>query len=265
MCIAPDFESGLGHFDPRRSGHDHFTQATERTGNRHYGRLERHWARHGSGCGSGRCEARSRLAQRTSIYGRLDEVTLDDNRRVFDVNFWGVVHGSLTALHHLRQTGGAIINVGSEVSEAVIPLQGIYSASKHAVKGFTDALRVEVEDVDKGNVVITLIQPTAVNTPYPQHAKNYLAQEPKLPEPQIDPEEVAEAILHAARYPTRDKKVGGMAVLNTITSKLMPGLGDKLAAKKVDQQLAGPPLRDKEGALYQPSEDGRVRGSRAAE
>jgi short-subunit dehydrogenase len=74
--------------------------------------------------------------------------TDEDNRRLFDTNFWGVVYGSLVALPHLKRNGGALINVGSEVSEAVVPLQGMYSASKHAVKGFTDALRMEL-DYDK--------------------------------------------------------------------------------------------------------------------
>src|SRR6188472_3902570 len=108
-----------------------------------------------------------------SIYGRLHEVSEADNRRLFDTNFWGVVNGSLVALPLLRREGGALINVGSEVSDAVVPLQGMYSASKHAVKGFTDALRVEVEGIDKAPVSITLIQPTAVDTPFPQRARNY--------------------------------------------------------------------------------------------
>lgn len=199
-----------------------------------------------------------------SIYGRLDEVNLDDQRRLFDVNFWGVVHGSLTALRYLSRGGGALINVGSEVSEAVAPLQGTYAASKHAVKGFTDALRVEIEDVDKAPISIALIQPTAVDTPYPEHAKNYLDREPKLPNPQIDPERVANAILDAATHHTRDKKVGFMATMNTLAANLMPGIADKLSARKVDQQQQhSPPMRDPNGALYQPSEDGRIHGARA--
>lgn len=81
----------------------------------------------------------------TSIYGRLHQISEADSRRLFDINFWGVVNGSLVALPYLMRQGGALINIGSEVSDAVVPLQGMYSASKHAVKGFTDALRVEVE------------------------------------------------------------------------------------------------------------------------
>ena len=57
-----------------------------------------------------------------SIYGRIPEASDEDNRRLFDTNFWGVVHGSLTALPHLKKDGGALINVGSEVSDAVVPL-----------------------------------------------------------------------------------------------------------------------------------------------
>lgn len=74
-----------------------------------------------------------------AIYGKLWVASEEDNRRLFDTNFWGVVNGSLAALPHLRSHGGALINVGSEVSDAFVPLQGMYTASKHAVKGFTDA------------------------------------------------------------------------------------------------------------------------------
>jgi short-subunit dehydrogenase len=195
-----------------------------------------------------------------SIYGRLHEVSDEDNRRLFDVNFWGVVYGSLVALPHLVQQGGALINVGSEVSEAVVPLQGMYAASKHAVKGFTDALRVEVEEVDEAPVSITLIQPTAVDTPFPEHAKNYMDKEPKLPTPMIDPEKVAEAILKAAVKPERAIKVGAMAKMNTMTAKLAPGLGDKMSAMQADRQQRDEAPKDPEGTLYKPGEAGRTHG-----
>lgn len=195
-----------------------------------------------------------------SIYGRLDEVSDEDNRRLFDTNFWGVVYGSLAALPHLKREGGALINVGSEVSEAVVPLQGMYSASKHAVKGFTDALRVEIEEVDKAPVSITLIQPTAVDTPYPEHARNYMAEEPKLPTPMIEPQKVADAILGAATKPERAVKVGAMSKLNTTISKVAPSLGDKMAAKQVDRQQRDERPRDPQGTLYKAGETGRVRG-----
>ncbi|HYN89482.1 MAG TPA: SDR family oxidoreductase, partial [Ardenticatenaceae bacterium] len=195
-----------------------------------------------------------------TIYGRLEEVGEQDSRRLFDTNFWGVVNGSLAALPHLRAGGGALINVGSEVSEAIIPLQGMYSASKHAVKGFTDALRLEL-DVDKAPVSVTLIQPTATDTPFPQNAKNYMDREPKLPTPQLDPQEVADTILKAATESTREARVGAMSKLNTTVAKLAPRLGDKMAAMQLNRQQYDEPPRNPDGALYVASESGRIYGS----
>ena len=195
-----------------------------------------------------------------SIYGRLDEVTEDDSRRLFDINFWGVVNGSLIALPYLKEHGGSLINIGSEVSDAVVPLLGMYSASKHAVKGFTDTLRVEIDEVDKAPVSITLIQPTAVDTPFPQHARNYMDREPKLPTPMIEPEQVAEAILKAATEGGRDVKVGAMSVMNTTIAKVAPKLGDKLSAKQVDRQQGDAQPRHPEGTLYEPGRAGVAHG-----
>ena len=195
-----------------------------------------------------------------AIYGRLDEVSDADHRRLFDVNFWGVVNGSLIALPYLRDAGGVLINVGSEVSDAVIPLQGMYSASKHAVKGFTDALRIEVENLEEAPVLVTLIQPTAVNTPYPQHARNYMDHEPRLPSPMIDPQTVADAILDAATNGGRDVKVGALAKVNTSLFKFLPKLGDQVATMQSHrQQLDQAPVRPA-GTLYQPGREGRIYG-----
>ncbi|GAA4328067.1 SDR family oxidoreductase [Pigmentiphaga soli] len=195
-----------------------------------------------------------------SVYGRLDEVSDEDSQRVFQTNFWGVVYGSLVAVPHLKAAGGgALINVGSEASDAAVPLQGMYSASKHAVKGFTHALRIEL-DADKAPVSVTLIQPTAVDTPFPEHAGNYLSQEPKLPTPMIDPDKVAAAILDAATESARDVRVGAMSVINTTTAKVLPALGEAMAKMQIGRQQRAEPPHSREGSLYRAGESGRVRG-----
>ncbi|HEU4686550.1 MAG TPA: SDR family NAD(P)-dependent oxidoreductase [Nitrospira sp.] len=104
-----------------------------------------------------------------SVYGRVIDVSLNDQRRLFDTNFWGVVIGSRLAVEHLRKDGGALINIGSTLSDRAVPLQGVYSASKHAVKAYTDALRMEVEH-DGLSVAVTLIKPYSIDTPYAEHA-----------------------------------------------------------------------------------------------
>jgi short-subunit dehydrogenase len=91
--------------------------------------------------------------------------------------------------------GGAIINVGSELSDRSVPLQGMYSASKHAVKAFTDSLRMELEK-EGAPISVTLIKPAAIDTMFAVHAKNYMDKEPALPPPIYAPEIVAKAILY---------------------------------------------------------------------
>jgi short-subunit dehydrogenase len=199
----------------------------------------------------------------TSIYGKLEEVSDEDHRRLFDINFWGIVYGSMVALPYLKNHGGALINLGSEVSEAVIPFQGMYSATKHAIKGFTDALRDELQ-MENSPVSVTLIQPTAVNTPFPENARNYTDQEATLPSPQIDPQQVADAILSAAVKPARDMTVGMMAKVNTTVAAMLPSLGDKMSQKIATKQFLNERPRHRDGSLYEPSEKGRTHGINSA-
>ena len=194
-----------------------------------------------------------------SMYGRLDEVAEEDARRLFETNYWGVVHGSLAALPQLREHGGALVNVGSVLSETAYPLQGHYAASKHAVKAFTDSLRLELEEVD-APVVVTLIQPAAIDTPYPQHARSYLSTEPKHVPPVYAPEVVASAILACCERPHRNLRVGGGAKMFTAMEKLAPGLADRMKQPHIAGQHSDEPPRH-DDTLHAPRPgDGRVRG-----
>jgi short-subunit dehydrogenase len=195
-----------------------------------------------------------------SIYGRLTEITDEDHQRLFQTNFWGVVYGSLAAVPHLKVQGGTLINIGSVLSDQAAPMQGMYSASKHAVKGFTDALRMELEE-EGAPISVTLIKPAAIDTPYPQHARNYTAQEPSLPPPVYRPEEVARAILYAATHAKRDIYVGGagraMSVMNRAAPRAMDRVGERMLAR---QQFRDEPAREPSGALHTAGVGGQIRG-----
>jgi short-subunit dehydrogenase len=194
------------------------------------------------------------------LYGRLDEGSDEDHRRLFDTNFWGAVHGSLIAAEHLRTRGGAIVNVGSIASDMAVPYLGMYSASKHALRGFTDALRLELER-DESPISITLIKPTSINTPFPHHGRNYTEREPQLPPPVYPPEEVAAAILHAATHPVRDLYVGGsgriMAALGWRAPRVMDWISENIMA---EQEFRDEPPRDPAGVLWEPGYYGQVHG-----
>lgn len=197
-----------------------------------------------------------------SIYGEIVDITIDDMRKLFETNFWGVVYGSRIAVELLRLDGGAIINVGSVLSDVALPLQGIYSASKHAVKGFTDALRMELE-AEFAPISVTLIKPAAIDTPYPQHARNYLKGKPRNLSPLYSPQAVAEAILCAAEVPTRDIIVGGAAKALNVASRQFPRVSDMMLEQiaPAQEQLDQQDTWHSRDALYEPSDDLRERGN----
>ena len=203
------------------------------------------------------------------LWGKIGDLPETDMRQLFETNFWGVVHGSEVALRHLRDKGGALINVGSVESDRAFPLQGIYAASKHAVKGFTDALRMELE-ADDVPVSVTLVKPASIGTPMPQHAKSHTGLEPKFPPPIYEPDEVAATILRACERPIRDAFVGGagrmMSTFGQRTPRVMDWVSEKflLPAQQGDRpagdgdNLHGPMAEarvhgDHQGSLIRPS------------
>ena len=200
-----------------------------------------------------------------TVYGLLWDIPVEDAHQVFETNYWGTVNGALAAVAHFRESGtsGALINVGSVLSDRAIPLQGHYCATKHAIKGFTDALRMELEK-EGVPVSVTLIKPNATDTPYPEHAANYMDKAPAIPAPAYAPEVVARAILHAAEHPVRDVTVGAKDGIVSALGIVAPRLTDKLMEssffdqQKKDQPASGNPR----GNLYEPpTTAGRVSGN----
>ncbi|HEV2915340.1 MAG TPA: SDR family oxidoreductase [Pyrinomonadaceae bacterium] len=196
-----------------------------------------------------------------SIYGRVLEVPLEDHRQIFETNYWGLVHGTLVAVEHLKRRGGALIQIGSALSDRAIPLQGTYCATKHAVKGFTDALRMELEE-QRAPVSVTLIKPSSIDTPYRQHARNLMEVEPLNPPPVYAPETVAEAILHSATHPERDVFIGAGGKFLSVAGERAPRLTDKaMEAVIFDLQRSDQPKPvNRKDSLYGPSGDGHERG-----
>ncbi|AWN45260.1 short-chain dehydrogenase [Methylobacterium terrae] len=194
-----------------------------------------------------------------TVYGPLREIAREDHERLIRTNFWGTVNGSLVAAEHLRERGGALVNVGSIASDLAFPFQGLYAASKHAVKGFTDTLRMELI-AEGAPVSVTLVKPASVDTPLPDRARNYMDRQPTLPPPIYPPEEVARAILHAAVHPQRDIFVGGGGKLFVMGKEFAPGAYDELAPAIIALQKRSEPPRDPAGALHAPVRAGEERG-----
>ncbi len=162
-----------------------------------------------------------------AVYGKLEDISDADHRQVFEVNYWGTVHCATEALPYLKANGGALIVTGSIASDMPSPVLSSYTASKHAVKGYVDSLRIELIH-DKAPVSVTLIQPSGINTPFSAHALNLMDEKAKVPPPVYSPDLVAEAICHAAVHPTRDMIVGGGGRAMTLLAMLAPNFADRI-------------------------------------
>jgi NAD(P)-dependent dehydrogenase (short-subunit alcohol dehydrogenase family) len=177
----------------------------------HYGRLDT-WV-HAAG---------------TAIIAPFEQVTPEEFKRVIDVNLMGSVYGAMVAMPHLRQTGrGAFIAVSSVEARRSMPLQTSYSASKHGMEGFLDALRSELKQ-EGFPISITNIMPSVINTPFYNKARTKLGVMPTGIPPYYQPSLVAEAILYTAENPTRDLIVGDVGRVIDLFQKTVPDLTDTL-------------------------------------
>jgi len=195
-----------------------------------------------------------------SMYGRIMDLSLDDMRRQFDVNYWGQVNGSRTAVTHLRKDGGALINVASALADRAIPLQGNYCAAKHAIKAFTDSLRMELEE-EGLPISVSLVKPGSIDTPFFEKARTYLGVEPQPVPPAYAPEVVSQVILHAAGHPIRELIAGGSGAKLSV-ARFVPRLADRYMERwTFDAQSTDMPAHGRPDNLYEPvSEDGGERG-----
>ncbi len=203
-----------------------------------------------------------------SIFGEMWDVPMDAWRRMFETTYWGQVHGSLAAVRHFRITGhtGAIVNIGSFFGNRSPAVQGSYSSAKHAVHGFTETLRQEIEH-NKLPISVSLIQPGRIDTPYNEHAGNWMPMQPVHRGMVYPPEAVAEAILWCAAHPKRDMYVGSQAKFLSLFGFAAPRLSDRIigALSYTSQQSRTREANDDhERALFHAGYGGQERGTHEA-
>jgi hypothetical protein len=169
-------------------------------------------------------------------------MTADDFRRVTDVTYLGVVHGTLAALHRMwPRNRGRIVQVGSALAYRGIPLQSAYCAAKHAVQGFCDSLRTELLH-ERSRITVSMVQLPALNTPQFDWVKSRLSSRAQPVPPVFQPEVAAEAVLWAADTGRRETWVGFPTLVAIAGNKIAPGLLDRsLARFGYDAQQTGEP------------------------
>ncbi|GAA5234156.1 SDR family oxidoreductase [Verticiella sediminum] len=193
-----------------------------------------------------------------TVYSPIAKLTAAEVRRVTEVTYLGVVHGTLAALRHMQRAGrGTVVQVGSALAYRGIPLQAAYSAAKHAVRGFTTALRAELLQ-SRSPVHVTSVHLPAIDTPQFDWARTHCPTQPRPMPPVYAPEVAARAILRAARHPRREYWVGASTPLVVFGERLAPGLLDRYMARHAARgQDSGVPVpRERPDNLHEPAATG---------
>jgi NAD(P)-dependent dehydrogenase (short-subunit alcohol dehydrogenase family) len=170
----------------------------------------------------------------------LEGVSYEDFEWIMGVNFWGVVYGTKAFLPHLRASGeGHVVNVSSVFGLIAAPGNGAYNATKFAVRGFTEALRQELEMM-RAPVSATSVHPGGIKTNIARSSRvsdnlvGFLVKDKETAGATFDkmfitpPEKAAETILRGVRRNARRVLVGPDAHAIDVIARVLPSASQKI-------------------------------------
>jgi butyryl-CoA dehydrogenase len=174
-----------------------------------------------------------------AVGATVERSSYDDIEWLMGINFWGVVHGTKAFLPHLKASGdGHVVNISSVFGLVSIPTQSAYNAAKFAVRGFSDALRIELE-IERADVSVTTIHPGGIKTNIARNAR----VDASVADVGVDatafadefdqlarttPERAARQILRAVERNRRRALIGPDAKVFDLVSRLPAGLYQRL-------------------------------------
>jgi short-subunit dehydrogenase len=175
------------------------------------------------------------------------QMSIEDFEWLMGINFWGVVHGTQAFLPHLAATGdGHVVNVSSVFGLVGIPSQSAYNAAKFAVRGFTEALRIELDLADNG-VSATCVHPGGIKTNIAKNARMHSdpANGADLERGRKDlekafitsPEKAASVILRAVAHDKRRVLVGPDARVFDLLARLPVAVAQRAVGAGAKRRL----------------------------
>jgi NAD(P)-dependent dehydrogenase (short-subunit alcohol dehydrogenase family) len=180
-----------------------------------------------------------------SLHGDFEEISLDDFRWLMNINFWGTVYGVKYFLPLLKQEKRAhIVNLSSVFGIIGPAGQCAYTASKFAVRGFTEALRHELEG---SNVGVTCVHPGGIRTPIARHSRIGAGASADKREENIErferlartpPEKAAERILRGVERREPRVLIGSDAYQIDVVQRLRPATYWKTLSKAFEKIAA---------------------------
>ena len=185
--------------------------------------------------------------------GSFVQTPLKSHHRVIEANLLGHINGAHAVLpHFIARKAGVLINMISVGAWAAAPYASAYSASKFALRGFSEALRGELHEWR--DIHVCDVYPAFMDTPGVSHAANYTGRKLRPAPPLYDPRLAAAAVVSLAREPRSSVTVGGAATVMRLAHWVSPALSAWLGAQAVERGLSSADSAPRtDGNLFAPS------------
>ncbi len=174
-----------------------------------------------------------------ALAASVRNMTLEEFEWLMNINFWGVVYGTTAFLPHLeRADAGHIINISSVFGLIAFPGNGAYNAAKFAVRGYTEALSIELQ-AEKSPVIVSSVHPGGIKTEIAANAR--IGSKEEVPEgidvdeafkkaARTTPDQAAQVILDGVKNDKRRILIGTDARVISGVQRLFPTLYQRVLA-----------------------------------
>jgi len=163
------------------------------------------------------------------VFQNVEDIDLDEMVQMFAVNVFGLIACTKFVYSLMIKRGeGHIINIASQAGKIATPKSSVYAATKHAVLGFTNSLRMEAAQY---GVYVTAVNPGPVKTSFFQRADTSGAYEENVKKIMLDAEYVARRAVDIMLTPTREVNVPGWMNIGSKLYQLFPGIIERVGNK----------------------------------
>ncbi|MEQ6376533.1 SDR family oxidoreductase [Bacillaceae bacterium S4-13-56] len=168
------------------------------------------------------------------VFEYVKDITSENTRKMFDLNVYSLIQGTQIMVGQmLLQKEGHIINIASQAGKMATPRSSVYSATKHAVLGFTNALRLEmhrepihVTAVNLGPVATNFFDEADPNGRYQEAVKSYM----------LDPAKVAQKVVKSIYTNKREINMPGWMEAGSFIYRMMPSLMERVLRKQFEKK-----------------------------
>lgn len=168
------------------------------------------------------------------VFDSFHEADFEDIEKMFEVNVLGLMACTKEVLPlMIERNTGHIINIASQAGKLATPKSSGYSATKHAVLGFTNSLRMEFA---KTNIFVSAVNPGPIETNFfniADKSGNYVKNVKKF---MLKSDDVAEKVIKLMIYPKRELNLPRWMGIGSVLYNLFPGIAEKVAGKMFDKK-----------------------------